>query len=319
MNIVLNTPELRREILSHIPPKYPREQVDFRSYLDNYALVSKAWNTDAKIAKQIWVEKDFVPFCTYGGLETADDLKEFISERKFEHVNLSEASSFLMNLPNIRINDLVLSDILNVCANLHSLDLSMTEITNGIVGDIFISAPKLQSLTLGLCKISDDGFVDIKENNQLHSLNLSSCYGISGVGLERIFKIFLHLKSLNLNFICIIDEDFVNIPQGNHLQSLSVRNNQGITDVGINNILEKCALGLQVLNIAEALFITRAGIRAILNRCSSLQTLHVTQAQSKRVDLTLAEKKKIEIVIEESAVDGEWLDDLFDHETSEDF
>lgn len=318
MNSVLNKPELRIGILSHIPPKYPnKSESDFSSYLVNFACVSKAWNRDAKIAKQIWVEKNFVPFCTYGGLETGEDIRKFISKRKFEHLNLSETSLIFKKLPNVRINDLILSDILRICTNLHSLDLSYTSITNTIIGDIFKNAPKLKSLTLNYCvTICDDGFLGISENNELQSLSLKSCFTISDVGVERIFKIFLQLKSLNLEYTCITNQGLVHIPQG--IQSLSIRNNTKITDAGVNSLLEKSSLGLQRLNISEVVYITKVGITTILNKCSSLQALHVSKAQSKRVDLTLAEEKKIEIVIEESAFAAE-IDAYFDSEDSEDY
>ncbi|MGC1878668.1 MAG: carbohydrate-binding module family 20 domain-containing protein [Rhabdochlamydiaceae bacterium] len=273
IDFALSQYDLRREILSHVPPKNLSERqrhYECSSCLKASACVSKAWNKDAKIIKQQWVEKNFVSLKTYGGLKTVADVIEYIVINKITRVNLYEFKNRVFSDPS------AIKLLFEKCNGLQSLSLECNGITDKGLTSISKECSTLQVLNLERNVISDVGLTHIIQKcPNLLSLFLGNTHHVTAAGLPSILENCPNLQVLSLeSFFNATDDELANILEKCvNLQSLKLAFTS-ITDAGLDSIFKNCH-DLTSLDLTSLKQITDAGLASIFKNLPKLQSLNL--------------------------------------------
>lgn len=169
-------------------------------------------------------------------------------------------------------------------SNLIFLDLSMAECTSGTLSELFSVCSRLQKVSLEFLNLSNSALVNLGENSNIDTLNLSMCSGITKEGITHLLRKLVNLKHLNISWANLSNVEVTaaigNLPDkllslnisgyrnsigDEHIQTLCMRA-PNIRELDISDCSEFSAHGLHHLSV----HLPHLSILA-LNRCYGLQ------------------------------------------------
>jgi hypothetical protein len=195
--------------------------------------------------------------------------------------------------------------ISTVALKLRSLNLSSYQnMTNDVIIKIVSNCSSLTSLNLSnIAHISDSSMIAVATHcRQLNSLSVSCCFRLTDVAFGAISRSCLSINAVNYRYCYNMTHQSILVmaSQSTQLISLNICQCHGIDDeaieilvrscaklerlvIGNNNLTDKClewiarhCSCLRMLDIVHCVNCTAGPLKAILQQCRLLSTLHIS-------------------------------------------
>ncbi|KAK9079492.1 hypothetical protein SSX86_001164 [Deinandra increscens subsp. villosa] len=159
---------------------------------------------------------------------------------------------------------------------LHTLNI--TDVSIAVIGHYGIAITDL-ALT-GLCKVSEKGFWVMGHGQGLQKLRLltvTSCFGLTDVGVEAVGKGCPNLKQFSLHKCALLSDNglYSFAKSAVSLESLILDECHRVTQCGIFSMFLNCDSKLKSLGLKNCLGFKDLSFKTPLSRCSTLKTLSV--------------------------------------------
>jgi Leucine-rich repeat (LRR) protein len=137
----------------------------------------------------------------------------------------------------VTVTDQELSLMINICSNLHTLDLSYCDKITDVGLKELAKLTNLHTLDLSYCdEITDVGVKELAKLTNLHTLDLSYCDKITDVGVRELAKL-TNLHTLDLHQCNkITDFGLKELAKLTNLHTLDLSYCDKITDVGVREL-----------------------------------------------------------------------------------
>ncbi|GAB6020856.1 F-box protein of unknown function [Chamberlinius hualienensis] len=167
-------------------------------------------------------------------------------------------------------------------SKLQHLDLSMASVTPAGIFTILCNCKKLKNLSLERCEIDDKLLKLISYNENLEQLNLALSSGITAAGLTRILKKCHRLTAVNLAWtdldIAVIETAVVSFPSS--IRRLNLSGCRGtLNDNHIVDLLLRCPK-LEELDLSDCDRLTSLVLITISTRLPNIKSLALSRCFS---------------------------------------
>lgn len=290
-----------------------------KSGLENISSVSKNFNAFATIAKNDWVQENFIPL-KFFMFETENEAVNYIIDYDFQKINLKGFYSInednlqklskqhilslkidsesikiwpkfesLTYLEPLFVTDEGLIIIAKACPNLKIINLTETQISNEGVANLLEACPNLEELRVGETKISGEGMTEPRKTYPKISTFHAGGADLTKKGIVEIANAFPNLTDIN---ICNIDfsddwlEELVN-----NLPNLTtiVLAATFVTDKGLE-ILLKSGLKVKTLDV-NTTNVTVNGVEEFIKASSCLREITLSECDLNDEEFEMLEKK----------------------------
>jgi len=188
-----------------------------------------------------------------------------------QHLDISGCSGGVLN------GESVLLHVSSRCKNIHSLDISWSNISNIGVQSICESTTNLVQFSLNGCQgITDDSVIAIadKHSKSLKILEVFGCFNLTPGSINKVAAKCSQIEKLNLGQCHkITNNTLLNIASNlKNLQSLDIRGCKQIRDNSLKEIVTNCTK-LTTLVIANCPTVTDSTLYTISSMLPDLRTL----------------------------------------------